>query len=103
MGTNHAAVIAHMTWFRHSPCPNDSLALNLGGAKRFQIIDRSHFGVSPKMDASPKFVLNIVKETVTSAQKTWPGIIREAGLPDDIRDNLYRHWGGLSALLRIKQ
>jgi len=54
------------------------------------------------MDAPPKFVLDTVKETVTTAQQTWPGIIRAVGLPEELRQRLYRHWGGLSELLRIK-
>jgi serine/threonine-protein kinase HipA len=83
---------------------NDSLALNLGGEKHFESIDESHFErIAQRIDAPPKFVLNIVKETVTSAQKQWPGIIREVGLPENIRNRLYHYWGGLSDLLRIKQ
>jgi len=83
---------------------NDSLALNLGGEKRFESIDESHFDrIARRIDAPPKFVLDIVKETVTAAQKEWPGIIREVGLPENIRDRLYRYWGGLSNLLRLKQ
>jgi len=83
---------------------NDSLALNLGGEKRFESIDESHFDrLARRMDAPPKFVLDIVKETVTTARKEWPGIILEVGLPEDIRDRLYRHWGGLSDLLRMGQ
>jgi serine/threonine-protein kinase HipA len=83
---------------------NDSLALNLGGEKRFESIDESHFNrIAQRIGAPPKFVLDIVKETVTTAQKAWPGILREARLPEDIREHLYRHWGGLSALLRVRQ
>ena len=83
---------------------NDRLALNLGGEKHFESIDESHFDrLARRMEAPPKFVLDIVKETVAAAQKEWPGIIREAGLPENIRDRLYRHWGGLSNLLRVKQ
>ena len=82
---------------------NDSLALNLAGEKRFESIDEAHFDrLARRMDAPSKFVLDIVKETVTTAQKTWPGIIREVGLPEDMRERLYRHWGGLSGLLRMK-
>lgn len=83
---------------------NDSLALNLGGEKRFESIDESHFDrLARRMEAPPKFVLDIVKETVTTARKEWPGIIREVGFPENMRDRLYRFWGGLSALLRIRQ
>ena len=83
---------------------NDSLALNLGGEKRFGSIDESHFDrLARRMDAPPKFVLDVVKETVTTAQKEWPGIIREIGLPENMRDHLIRHWGALSDLLRIRQ
>ena len=83
---------------------NDSLALNLSGEKRFESIDESHFDrLARRMEAPPKFVLDIVKETVTTARKEWPGIIREVGLPEDMRERLYRHWGRLSDLLRIKQ
>ena len=83
---------------------NDSLALNLGGEKRFESIDESHFDrLARRMEAPAKFVLDIVKETVTSARKEWPGIIREIGLPENMRDRLYRYWGGLSDLLRVKQ
>lgn len=83
---------------------NDSLALNLGGERRFESIDESHFKrIARRIDAPPKFVLDIVKETVTAAQKEWPGIIREVGLPENIRERLYRYWSGLSDLLRIRQ
>ncbi|MBE0621883.1 MAG: HipA domain-containing protein [Burkholderiales bacterium] len=83
---------------------NDSLALNLGGEKRFESIDESHFDrLARRMEAPPKFVLNIVRETVTTARKEWPGILREVGLPENMRDRLNRHWGGLSKLLRISQ
>ena len=83
---------------------NDSLALNLGGERRFESIDESHFKrIARRIDAPPTFVLDIVKETVTAAQKEWPGIIREVGLPENIRERLYRYWSGLSDLLRIRQ
>jgi len=83
---------------------NDSLALNLGGEKRFESIDESQFDrLARRMEAPPKFVLDIVKETVTTARKEWPGIIRKADLPEDIRARLYHYWGGLSDLLRIRQ
>ncbi len=82
---------------------NDSLALNLGGGKHFESIDESHFDrIARRIEASPKFVLDIVKETVSTAQKEWPGIIREVGLPENIRDRLYRYWDGLSDLLRVR-
>ena len=82
---------------------NDSLALNLGGVKRFESIDESHFDrLAHRMEAPPKFVLDIVRETVTIARNEWPGILRLAGLPENIRDRLYRHWSGLSDLLRIR-
>jgi serine/threonine-protein kinase HipA len=81
---------------------NDSLALNLGGEKRLQSIDESHFNqMARRMEAPQKFVLDIVKETVTTAQKRWPGIIREVGLPENMRDRLHQYWGGLSGLLKI--
>ena len=83
---------------------NDSLALNLGGEKRFEAIDESHFDrLARRMEATPKFVLETVKETVATARKEWPGIIREVGLPENMRDRLFRYWGGLSGLLRITQ
>lgn len=83
---------------------DDRLALNLGGEKRFESIDESHFErIAQRMEAPPKFVLDTVKETVAVARKEWRGIIRETGLPENIRDRLYRHWGGLSNLLRVKQ
>jgi hypothetical protein len=47
--------------------------------------------------------MDTVMETVTIARKAWPGIIREVGFPEDMRDRLYRYWGGLSDLLRIRQ
>jgi hypothetical protein len=94
-----------MTWYRpiHT-IQNDGLALNLGGGKRFESIDESHFDrLARRMEAPPKFVLDIVKETLTSARKEWAGIIREVGLPEDMRDRLYRYWGGRSDLLRARQ
>ena len=63
-----------------------------------------YFGrLARRMEAPPKFVLDTVKETVTTARKEWPGIIREVGLPENMRERLYGYWGGLSELLRIKQ
>lgn len=53
------------------------------------------------MEAPPKFVLDVVKQTVATAGTEWPGIIREAGLPENMRDHLYGYWAGLSELLRI--
>lgn len=80
---------------------NDSLALNLGGEKRFESIDETHFDrLARRMEAPPKFVLDVVKQTVAIARKEWPGIIREAGLPESMRERLYGHWRGLSGLLR---
>jgi serine/threonine-protein kinase HipA len=81
---------------------DDRLALNLGGEKKFEAIDESHFNrFARRIDAPAKFVLDTVKETVATAQATWPEIIREVGLPQDIRAGLYRHWNRLSNLLRI--
>jgi serine/threonine-protein kinase HipA len=81
---------------------NDSLALNLGGEKRFERINEANFDrLARRMEAPPKFVLDTVNETVTVARKAWPGIIRQVGLPEDMRDRLYGYWRGLSGLLRI--
>ena len=81
---------------------NDRLALNLGGEKRFEAINETHFDrLARRMEAPPKFVLDVVRETVAAAQEKWPGVIRDAGLPKRLREGLYRHWGGLSGLLRI--
>jgi hypothetical protein len=55
------------------------------------------------MEAPAKFVLETVKETVATARKEWPEVIREIGLPEDLRERLYHHWGGLSEFLRIRQ
>lgn len=83
---------------------NDSLALNLGGEKRFESINEAHFDrLARRMEAPPKFVLETVKETVTTARKEWPGLVREIGLPEDIRERLYGYWGSLSDLLRVRQ
>ena len=81
---------------------NDSLALNLGGEKRFERINEAHFDrLARRMEAPPKFVLDTVKETVAVARKAWPALIREVGLSEDMRDRLYNYWRGLSELLRI--
>ncbi len=83
---------------------HDNLALNLGGEKRFESIDESHFDrLARRMEAPPKFVLDVVKETVATASKAWPGIIREAGLPQNMQDRLYSYWSNLSNLLRLRQ
>jgi len=83
---------------------NDGLALNLGGEKRFESINESHFErIAKKMEAPTKFVLDAVKETVATAQKEWPEIIREVGFPENMRDRLLSYWSGLSDLLRIRQ
>jgi serine/threonine-protein kinase HipA len=84
--------------------PNDSLALNLGGEKRFESLNEAHFDrLARRMEAPPKFVLDIVKETVAAARKEWYGIIAEVGLPENMRDRLHSYWGNLSDLLRIRQ
>ena len=83
---------------------NDGLALNLAGEKRFASINELHFErIAQRMEAPPKLVLDIVKETVATARKKWPETIQEVGLPETMRDRLFRHWGGLSELLRLKQ
>ncbi len=83
---------------------NDSLALNLGGEKRFEAINETHFDrLARRMEAPPKFILDVVRETVATAREKWPGVIRDAGLPKPLREGLYRHWGGLSSLLQIRQ
>lgn len=82
---------------------DDRLALNLGGEKRFAAIDRTHFDrLARRIDAPPKFVLDVVEQTVATARKTWPGIVAELSLPDTLRGRLDRHWRGLSELLRIE-
>lgn len=81
---------------------NDSLALNLGGEKNFEAITEAHFErLARRMEAPPKFVLDTIKETVAKAGKIWPEIIQAAGLPEDMRERLHRHWSGLSGVLRI--
>lgn len=81
---------------------NDSLALNLGREKRFERINESHFDrLARRMEAPPKFVLDVVRETVEVARKSWPALISEVGLPEDMRGRLQGHWRGLSSLLRI--
>ena len=83
---------------------NDSLALNLGGEKRFESIDEAQFDrLARRMEAPPKFVLDVVRQTVATARKEWPGIIREVGLPENMRERLFGYWRGLSELLRIRQ
>lgn len=82
----------------------DTLALNLAGEKRFASIDEAHFDrLARRMETPAKFVLETVKETVATARKDWPEVIREIGLPEDLRERLYHHWGGLSEFLRIRQ
>ncbi len=82
---------------------NDSLALNLGGQKRFELLDESHFDrLARRAEAPAKFVLGIVRETVAAAQHAWPALVRESGLAIDMRERLKRHWAGLSDLLRIR-
>jgi serine/threonine-protein kinase HipA len=81
---------------------NDSLALNLGRERRFEQINEAHFErLAHRMEAPPKFVLDIVEETVANARKAWPALILEGHLPEDMRDRLRSHWRGLAAPLRI--
>ena len=54
-----------------------------------------------RMEVPPKFVTEIVKETMATARKEWLGAIREAGLPEGMRDRQMGYWGGLSDVLRI--
>ena len=80
------------------------LMLRLGGEKRFESIDETHFDrLARRMEAPSKFVLETVKETVATARKGWPAIIREVGFPENMRDRLYGYWAGLSELLRLRQ
>lgn len=80
----------------------DSLALNLGREKRFAAIDASHFDrLARRVGAEPKFVLDVVAETVELARTKWPGVLRSSKLSKEARDALRRHLAGLSALLRI--
>ena len=82
---------------------NDSLALNLGGQKRFELFDESHFDrLARRTEAPARFVLGIVRETVAAAQQAWPALVRESGLAIDMRERLNRHWAGLSEPLRIR-
>jgi serine/threonine-protein kinase HipA len=82
---------------------NDGLALNLGGEKRFASIDEPHFDrLARRMEAPPKFVLDVVKQTVATARMEWHAIIREAGLPKNMRDRLSGYWATLTELLRIR-
>ena len=81
---------------------DDNLALNLSGEKRFGSIDANVFErLARRMEAPPGFVLEIVRETVSVAQKSWPGIIREIGFPENMREQLFHHWRRLSELLRL--
>ena len=81
---------------------SDSLALNLGREKRFDRINEGHFErLANGMEAPPKFVLDIVKETVANARKAWPALVHDVGLPEEMRERLRSHWRGLAALLRI--
>jgi serine/threonine-protein kinase HipA len=81
---------------------NDSLALNLAGEKHFASLDESHFErIARRIDASPKFVMDVVRETVTAARKNWPAMIPGSGLADNFCDRLKHHWRGLSSLLQI--
>lgn len=82
---------------------NDTLALNLGREKRFASIDRIHFDrLARRIDAPPKFVLDVVEETVAMARKAWPGVMAEVGLAENIRRPLERHWRSLSELMRFE-
>ena len=81
---------------------NDSLALNLGREKRFDRINEGHFErLANGMEAPPKFVLDIVQETVANARKAWPALVHDVGLPEEMRERLRGHWRGLATLLRI--
>lgn len=82
---------------------NDTAALNLGGEKRFEKLGVMHFDrLARHMNAPSKFVLDVVNETVKSAQEKWPELISELELPKSMQDRLYRHWNSLSELLRIR-
>ena len=54
------------------------------------------------MEAPPKFVLEVVRETVASARREWPAMLREIDLPQNMRDSLHGYWHGLSTILQIK-
>lgn len=81
---------------------NDSLALNLAGTKRFVEVDAARFErLARRVGAPPKFVLDVVEETVDAARGEWPGILSMIGPPEDLREGLYAYWRGLSPLMRI--
>ncbi len=80
----------------------DRLALNLAAEKRFQAFNEQHFEkLATRAEAPPKFVLDVVRETVALARNNWPSAIMELGLPEHLRTSLTQHWAGLSELLRI--
>ena len=54
--------------------PNDSLALNLGGEKRFESLNEEHFDrLARRMEAPSKFVLGIVRRRSRPRGKSGPG------------------------------
>jgi len=81
---------------------NDSLALNFSREKRFDYIDASHFErLARRVNAEPRFVLDVVEATLGRARTHWPGVLRSTRLPKGMREALLRHWKGLSGLLRM--
>lgn len=81
---------------------NDSLALNLAGEKRFEVIDEKHFeALARRMEAPPKFVLDVVREAVSAARDAWPRLLDDDGFPVKMRKRLGQHMGKLSGLLRV--
>lgn len=82
---------------------NDSLALNLGGAKQFTAIDETHFDrLARRINAPPKYVLEVVRDTVAAAQEKWPDVIKQCGLPAPFHKRLREHWRTLSPILQGK-
>jgi serine/threonine-protein kinase HipA len=80
----------------------DSLALNLAGEKRFEVIDEKHFeALARRMEAPPKFVLDVVRETVSAAREAWPRMLEDGEFPVKMRKRLFQHMGKLSGFLRV--
>jgi len=76
--------------------PDDHLALNLAGEKKFNAIGETHFRKLAKhIGAGEAFVVETARQTAQKARNTWPDLLPDLPLPEPMRDKLREHWATL--------
>jgi len=76
--------------------PDDHLALNLAGEKKFSAIGETHFRkLAKRIGARESFVLETARQTAQKARSIWPDLLRNLPLPEPMREKLREHWAML--------